>query len=166
MTTYTDFAPAPRRPFRWQLTLDGGLYAGVIYWNVSGQRWFVSIKTTSGALIVARALIASPDALPTASLTWDGVRRRATVTTPTPHGQRIGSVVEMTISRVSPAFYNGVQLLTVRSPFVMDYPLPVDPGTPALVQGFVGYDLNLLGSYFKVSTLVFRESSQQLEVAP
>lgn len=38
--------------------------------------------------------------------------------------------------------------------------------TKAMVASPSGYDINLVWGYFTTSTLVFRESSQQIEIGP
>jgi hypothetical protein len=47
--------------------------------------------------------------------------------------------------------YNGSNALVVTTPLI---------GSPD------GYDINLVGGYFKTSTMVFRNSTQQFEVSP
>jgi len=50
MTTYL-FAPSPTAPFQFQPTLDGEVYHVVVTWNLFGQRYYVNVMTTSGALV-------------------------------------------------------------------------------------------------------------------
>lgn len=57
--TQTVFTPTNAGAFQFNATLDGDNYVCVVTWNVWAQRWYLNIYTTTGVLIVARALIAS-----------------------------------------------------------------------------------------------------------
>lgn len=59
MTTYL-FAPSPTAPFQFQPTLDGEVYHVVVTWNLFGQRYYVNVMTTSGALVLCLPMIGSP----------------------------------------------------------------------------------------------------------
>lgn len=167
MTTYTPFLPTATAAFQFQPTLDGAPYTLIVTWGLAGQRWYVNLYDQNGVRIVTLPLIASGNPAPTASLTWDGVRQKVTVTTAAPHGLMIGSVVEMTVSGVSPAGYNGVfHMEVVSGPSTLTYPLATDPGGPATSQGSIGRDINIGGGYFQTSTLVFRDETQQFEINP
>lgn len=61
MTTYTPFVPPQGRAFEFQPTLDGQTYTATVLWNVTGQRWFLMLKTLSGKLVFNQPLISSPD---------------------------------------------------------------------------------------------------------
>jgi hypothetical protein len=54
------FTPQPGQPFTFGLTLDGVGYQASVTWGLFGQRWFLNILTLQGALVLSRALIASP----------------------------------------------------------------------------------------------------------
>ena len=167
MTTYTPFLPTATVPFQFAPTLDGAQYTLVVTWGLAGQRWYVNLYDQNGVLVFYLPLIGSVSPAPTASLTYDGVSQLATVTTVSPHGLMIGSIVDMTISGVSPAGYNGVFTMEVVSgPSTLTYTLPTDPGGPATVQGSIGRDINIAAGYFQTSTLVFRDATQQFEVNP
>lgn len=60
----TQFAPTNAAPFQFNATLDGDVYACYVTWNLWAQRWYLNIYDTTGNLIVARALIASPPGYP------------------------------------------------------------------------------------------------------
>lgn len=59
---YTPFAPNPTAapPFKFQLTLNGQNYTGAVTWNMSGQRWYLSIYTLQGVLVWSGARVGSP----------------------------------------------------------------------------------------------------------
>ncbi len=167
MTTYTPFLPTATVPFQFTPTLDGAQYTLVVTWGLAGQRWYVNLYDQNGVLIFYLPLIASGNPTPTASLTYDGVSQLATVTTVSPHGLAIGSIVEMTISGVTPSGYNGVFAMEVVSgPSTLKYSLAPDPGGPATAQGSIGRDINIGAGYFETSTLIFRDETQQFEVSP
>ena len=60
MTDYINFQPFDTGPFQFQATLDGTQYNIVVTYNVYGQRYYVNIYSTQGALIVARPMVGSP----------------------------------------------------------------------------------------------------------
>jgi hypothetical protein len=167
VTTYTPFLPTATAPFQFTPTLDGALHTLVVTWGLAGQRWYVNLYDQTGALVFYLPLIASPSPAATASLTYDGVTQLATVTTASPHNLKIGSIVEMTVSGVTPSAYNGVfHMEVVSGPSMLKYPLTTDPGGPATSQGSIGRDINIAGGYFQTSTLIFRDATQQFEVNP
>lgn len=61
MTTYTNFTPSPTQNFSFNPTLDGNAYTAIVTWNVFGQRYYLNIYTTQGALIICTAIVGSPD---------------------------------------------------------------------------------------------------------
>ena len=58
--TITQFQPTNAGPFQFGATLDGTAYTCQVRWNLWAQRWYLFIYTTTGTLVLARALIASP----------------------------------------------------------------------------------------------------------
>ena len=48
-------------PWQSQMTLDGSSYKAVAYWNLYGQRWYVTLYNTSGAVVWTGPIIGSPD---------------------------------------------------------------------------------------------------------
>jgi len=166
MTTFTTFAPTATVPFSFSPTLDGAQYKAVITWGLAGQRWYVNLYNQTGNLIFYLPLIGSPTAVQTLSLTWDGVQNLVTVTTVVPHGLPIGITAQLTISGVTPAAYNGIRDLFAIGPSTLTFPQSVDPGGDATVNGNIGRDINIAGGYFNTSTFVFRQTTQQFEVAP
>ena len=47
-------------PFQTTITLDGAQYFLSTYWNLAGQRWYISITDQSGNLIKSMPLVGSP----------------------------------------------------------------------------------------------------------
>ncbi len=166
MTTFVTFAPSATVPFSFQPKLDGAQYQAVITWGLAGQRWYVNLYDQTGNLIFYLPVIGSPTAIQTASLSWSGVQNLVTVTTAVPHGIPPGLTVELTVVGVLPMAYNGIWDMFSTAPSTLTFPLATDPGSDATVNGNIGRDINIAGGYFKTSTLVFREATQQFEVTP
>lgn len=60
MTAIIPFTPTSAGPQQFGATLDGTNYICTVTWNVSRQGWYLNVYTTTNALVVSRALIASP----------------------------------------------------------------------------------------------------------
>lgn len=162
MTTYTNFVPSTVAPFEFQPVLDGQTYRVVVTWLLFGARFYINVFALDGTLVVSRALVGSPSGIALQALSWAG--GLVTATASAPHGYRIGSIVELTISGAAPDAYNGQVQAYIVSPVAFTYPLASDPGM-ASVFGAASYNLNLVGGYFS-STLVYRAATQQFEVNP
>ena len=166
MTTYTRFAPTAAAPFQFQTTLDGALYNVVVTWNTFGQRWYINIYDQTGNLALCRALVESPSGVPIESASWQS--RIVTVLCDGPHGYILGSTVNLMITGLQPAAYNGNVFAFITGPATFTYPLVTNPGA-ATVQGgqcfMENYNISLTKGYF-ASTLVFRDATQTFEVSP
>lgn len=164
MTTIIPFVPVPRAPFQFQPVLDGDTYTGLITWNLFGQRWYLNLYTSSGALVVTIPLIGSPNPIAVSSIAWNSLLGIVTLTTASPHGIPVGKATNLTLSGVTPSSYNGVKALVAQSATTLSYVQTTDPGA-VTVTGAIGRDISLTAGYFN-STLVYRESSRNLEVSP
>ena len=60
--TLIPFTPSTNAvpPFRTSFVLDGSTYIGVVTWNISGQRWYITLTNQQGNLIKNQPLIGSP----------------------------------------------------------------------------------------------------------
>lgn len=58
--TIVPFQPSLLAPFQFQPTLDGLLYTAIITWNVAGQRYYISVYTLQGELVLSLAMVGSP----------------------------------------------------------------------------------------------------------
>lgn len=157
-----DFAPSTLAPFQFAPTLDGQIYTAIVTWNLFAQRWYLNLYTLGGALIVSTALIGSNVGVTLSAIAWD--LGAVTATTSAPHRYPIGATLNLAISGVAPAGYNGSVSALVTGPRTFTYPLAAFPGLAA-VLGAVAYDINLVGAYF-ASSVAFRQASQQFEVSP
>ena len=165
MTTYTDFVPNNVAPFSWQPTLDGNVYTAAIVWNLFGQRWYLFLTDLSGNPILNIALAGSPIAQAISALNWDDLGLVVVVTTAEPHGYKVGSTVELTLSGNSPDDFNGVFKCLITGDDTFTFPQASDPGV-ATAFGSVAYNINLVAGYFETSTLVYRQANAQFEVSP
>jgi hypothetical protein len=161
-TTYFPFTPAPvGPPYLFQPTLDGQSHAARVYWNWFGQRWYIALTAVGGALVFNQALVGSSPAVNIQSLAW--LNGTVTLIAAAPHAFAIGQTIDLTMRDCAPDAYNGIFRALVIDAVTITYPLAENPGdTTALGQG--SYDINLAGRYFRDSTLVFRQGTQQFEV--
>ena len=167
MTTVIAFAPSPLTPFEFQATMDGQVCTIRVPWNLFGQRWYINVSQLDGTLILARALVGSPAAQELASLAWDDTRGLVTATTVAPHGFVLGSAIDLVISGNTPIGFDGSFRCDVTGPSNFVYPLATDPGAQtATTVGIADWRVDLVKGYFAASSLVFRQDSQQFEIAP
>lgn len=165
MTTYFPFTPTKNTvpPFSFQPTLDGALYSAQVTWNMMRGGWYLNLYDLNSNLILAEAVISSPDGYSIVSLAWKN--GAVTLVTTTTHGFKLLSTVDLVVSGCAPAAYNGEWQMFVVDRYTLQFPLVADPGG-ATQLGTVIYDVNMVKSYFETSSLVFRESSQTFEVNP
>lgn len=55
------FSPSVNANFTFQPTLDGNVHDAIVTWNLFGQRFYLNLYDLSGALVVCRALVGSPN---------------------------------------------------------------------------------------------------------
>lgn len=62
MITYIPFLPNPNGspPFQAVFTLDGANVTGAVTWNISGQRWYITLSDQFGNLLWSGAMVGSP----------------------------------------------------------------------------------------------------------
>lgn len=166
MTTYIPFVPNPTGAFQANVTLDNAPYTLVINWGLFGQRWYANLYDQNGNRIFTLPLIGSVDPISTASVTWDALSQKVTVTTATNHNIPIGAVFDFVLSGVTPSTYNGSWRMAAQSRSSLSFPLSTDPGGSATVQGAIVHNIDLLAGYGFTSTLVYRQSSGNIEVTP
>jgi hypothetical protein len=162
MTTYFPFVSGPNI-FQFQPTLDNQVYSASVTWNLFRQGWYLNLVDSSGNFIVSKALVGSPSALNLQSLSWAMGVVAATVINP--HGYKLGTTLQLTVSGVNPIAYNGIWMCLITGPTTFTYPLPAYPGQSSAL-GAVSSDINLVWDYFQTTTLVFRDASQTFEVVP
>lgn len=164
MTTFTAFKPPPNNAFSFQPFLDGQTCNAIVWWEVYGQRFYISVSLPDGTQLFNLPLIASPSAVPLQGLTWL-VGGTVIGTTSAPHGFRQLATANLTISGCTPTDYNGVFSSFVDGKDTFRYKVAT-PLQDATQLGAVSYDFNIGAGYLQQSTLVFRESTQMFEVSP
>lgn len=162
MTTLFNFTPSAVAPYSFQPTLDGAVYNAVVTWNLFGRRYYLNLYQLDGTLVACEALVGSPTGVVLQGISW--ASGLVTATTAQPHGYAVTATVELTVSGCSPDAYNGTFGCLIMGFSTFTYPLATAP-LPATVLGAVAYDIDLVDGYFATSSLVFRDGSQQFEVA-
>lgn len=162
MTTFIDFVPPTNTPFEFSPTLDGAQYNATVTWNLFGRRWYVNVYDLGGLLIFSVPMIGSQTGITIANGSW--ANGRVTITTTMPHEYTVGQIVEFTVAECLPDAYNGKQKCEIASANSYIYDLAANPGTFTAL-GTTHYNINIAGGYF-ASTLVYRVSSNQIEVSP
>lgn len=163
MTTFVLFRPTTFAPFSFVATLDGQQYTVTITWNVYGQRWYFNVAALDGTPVVSEGLVGSPSAVSVSALSWS--HGFATATTAAPHGYVVGSTAALVVAGCVPDAFNGAVRALVVDDDTLLWPIMSDPGTPSQL-GAVSADLDLVEQYFETSVVVFREATQQFEIAP
>jgi len=162
MTEIFPFLPSSISAFTFQPTLNDVQYNITVTWNLFGQRYYVNCYTLTGTLIFSLPLIGSDNGINIQEIDWS--LNIATVTTNIPHRFKVGQIVNVTISNMVPAAYNGVFSATIINSTQFTYSLSSYPGNPTSF-GTASYDINIAAGYF-TSTLVYRTNNQQFEVSP
>lgn len=163
MTTYFAFAPPPNNSFSFQPTLDGHTANAIAWYNVGGQRWYLSTSVTGLGTLFNLPLIGSPPKIQLQDLTW--ALGFVTGHTVQDHGFNVLDTVDLVVNGCTPEAYNGRQrcFITDKDEFV--YPLPTDPGL-AQALGTLSYDINLGAGYLQTSSIVYRDDTRMFEVTP
>ena len=164
MTTFYPVQQSTIGPPQFTATLDGNPYIVTVVWSLFGQRYYVNCFDLSGNLQFSRPLIESLPGLTISTLAFDELTGLVLGTTDQPHGYKIGSTTQLTISGASPDIYNGTFLVFAAGPSSFSFPLSVssDPGA-ATAAGVLSYIISIAAGYFN-STLVYRQG--QFEVSP
>ncbi len=163
MTTYFPFAPSRRNVPQFAPTLDGQQYSCTCSWNLFGQRYYLTCFDQTGTLVFSKPVVDTPAAAPINSLAWNGLSNKVTATTQAPHGYKIGSLVELTITGCAPDAYNGVFMCVITGVSAFTYAMVANPGAN-VVAGAYSQIIDIAAGYFQTSTIVYR--NQTFEVSP
>ena len=161
--TVFNFTPSAQTPYQFSPELDGAQYNAIVKWNLEAQRWYLQLFTLGGTLVFNQALVGSPTGVNIQAVEWS--RGQVTVTTADPHNYNVLDTIDLTISGMLPAALNGKVSAFVINTLQFTFALADDPG-PATVLGSVAYNIDMAQGYFTSSSLVYREASNQFEVAP
>ena len=161
MTTFYQFAPSSAAPYSFQPTLDGDVYNCTVTWNLFGVRYFLNVNALDGTLIMSRGLVASPVGVAIQNIQW--ANGAAMVTTAKPHGYRVGSIIDLTLTDNVPVAYSGQFECLITGSGTFTLFVAPNPGQPTQL-GNASYGINLVGQYFNTTQIVFRDGTQQFEV--
>jgi len=162
LTTYFPLTPSNFITPTFQPTLDGTVYTCNVNWNLYGNRYYLICYDTDNNVVFNVAIVTSPPAQTLASLVWSAATLSVTATTSTPHGFKIGTIVQLTIVNANPAGYNGAYNVAITGSATFTYPLSAYPGQ-VVSPGSASWQISLCRGYFN-STIVYRNS--QFEVSP
>jgi hypothetical protein len=158
--TFINFVPSKVQVPQFNVTLDGNTYTVLVRWNLFAQRYYITIVSLEGVVILTEALVGSPIPIAISAVSW--VNGLVTVMTQNPHGLRFGRSVILTLSGITPDAYNGAVQVLVTGANTFSFPLTANPGA-ATVLGQMERNINLVAGFF-TSTLVFRTANNQFEV--
>jgi hypothetical protein len=144
-------------------TLDGVQHNVVVTWNLARQGYYVNVYDVFGALVCATPLTTTATGLPLSDIEWDGTQGVVIATLAAPRWRPTGQIVEYLIEGVQPSGYNGTFGCLTLNPTQFQFPLAVDPG-PWSVLGSASRPNDMIGPWFKTSTMIFRNGS--FEVRP
>jgi hypothetical protein len=141
-------------------------YNASIFYNIFGQRYYLSLTDTSGNPITYVPLVGTGPSLQ-ASFTWDPQAGIATATTAVNHNVPLGSLAAVRISGTDDTFDGDVLALSTGAT-TLTYALLSAPVNPLPESGFVNQDENLLAglttsSGAAVGWLVYHAQQQQIE---
>lgn len=162
MPTTITFTPQANANFRFQVVLDNSSYNAVVTWSLFGARYFISLYTLAGKLVVVRPLTGTPLGYNISSIT--SANNIAVVTTSAPHTYVPGTVVPLAITGCTPTVYNGTFKCSILNTTQFTYPLAtVYPSATGV--GTVNYLISLTAGYF-ASTLTYFPDRQQFVISP
>jgi hypothetical protein len=150
-------------PFAFEPVIDRQTFAGLVTWNVAGQRWYITLMDEDGIVILHLALTGSPVGQGIETLTWENGFAMGRLVVPSAF--RIGDTRELVVSDCTPAGFNGRHRVLLTGPQSFMYPMAVNPGLVTRV-GTISFDLDLLGGYGYEAEMVYRYANQRFEVTP
>lgn len=174
MTTVIPFLPSNLVAPKFSVVLDGDPYNVVITWNISAQRYYVNVYGLDGSWLITIPLIQSPPARNIETIKFDPFQQAMIVKFVDPSLWPIplskegvstdpGTIVDYTLENFDPPFWNTKWRSLHIDPITFSFPMPSDPGEIKIV-GTVSRYLNMVGSIFRRSTLIYRNGA--FEVTP
>jgi hypothetical protein len=158
---YYSFAKSYTSVSSYTWTLDGNDYSALIKWNIFGQRYYIHLYDSSGALVLCKPLIGSETGVALDSLSWS--LGTVTATTPNPHRFPMFQIVSLNVSGCSPEGYNGIYDAVITGEYSFTYSVESNPES-STTPGYVGPEINIVNGYFINSRLVFRKKTSNFEV--
>jgi hypothetical protein len=161
--TYYPFKPSQVAAPRFQAVIDGVLTTVVVTWNVAAQRYYINVYTSTGALVVARAVVETARARPLNVFYYDNTQRAMIGILANPVWRPVGQIVNYTFEGFQPESLNHAQLV-IRYGYhtgMFAYRINTNPGE-VTVLGSVSRYANMLEGYANQTSLIFRNN--QFEV--
>lgn len=154
------FTPNVYTPYEFNPVLDGNPYLAFLTWPIYAQRWYINLIDSFGNRIFSKALIGSSAGIEIQSIVWvSGICYLSTID---PHGIKIGSTADLTISGAIPDAYNGKWRMLSVNKNILTFQNMTNSGS-ATLTGSLQYNIDILAGYGFTSTMIFREPSQQFE---
>ena len=170
MTTVIPFLPSNIMAPVFNATLDGNSYKVAVTWNVSAQRYYINIYSSTGVWIITTALVSSPPARAVVATQYDPFLSSVIVTLvdpsqwPIPLGGPLtnpGEIVDYTLEGFQPNTYNGKFRCLHITNTEFTFPVIADPG-PLVVLGRVSRFLNMVDTVFNVSSIIYRNGAFEI----
>jgi hypothetical protein len=164
MTTIIPFLPSNIRTPSFDATFDGNPHKVVITWNVSSQRYFINVYSSTGTWIITTALVSSPPPRNVANAVYDPFLNAVNVMLVDPSLWSIpvggsltkpGTMIDYTLEGFQPNTYNGKFRCLHLNDTGFTFPMDTDPGS-LIVLGRVSRLLNMIDTVFETSTMVYR----------
>lgn len=173
MTTIIPFVPSNIRAPRISMTLDGQDCTVLITFNVSAQRYYINVYDNNNNWLLTVPLISSPPGRKIDTVVWDQFLGIVTVTLQNPElwpvplshegiATKPGTVIEYTLQGFQPDTYNGKFLGLHVNSTTFTIPMVNDPGH-LVMMGSAHRFLNMVGSIFRTSTLIYRNGAFQVD---
>jgi hypothetical protein len=164
MTTTIPFLPSNIKTPSFDVVLDGNNYKTVVTWNVSAQRYYINVYSSTGTWIITTALVSSPPPRNVAGAIYDPFLNAVVVTLvdpslwPVPASgptTKPGTIIDYTLEGFQPSTYNGKFRCLHLNNTEFTFPMDTDPGS-LIVLGRVSRLLNMIDTVFEISTMVYR----------
>jgi hypothetical protein len=172
MSTITPFLPSTTTPFSFAATLDGAPYTIKTSWNVSAQRYYINVYSSTGAWVLTTALTQSPPARQIASVNFNPFQNVLEVDMISPLTSSFplspggiyvkpGTIVDYTLEQFTPTTYNGLFRGMHVNETLFTVPMTTDPGA-LTIMGYVSRKLNMVAPLF-TSTLIYRNGAFEVD---
>lgn len=174
MSTIIPFIPSNIIAPSFHADLDGDTYLVTVTWNISALRYYINIYDQNGNWIITTPLVSTPPARPVKSAVFDPFLNNVTVEMVSPElwpvplspaglATPLGTFIDYTLAGFTPDTYNGTFRAMTVDEVTFTFPMSANPGY-VTVNGTVNRYMNMIGTIFKTSTLIYRNNA--FEVNP
>lgn len=173
MTTIIPFIPSNIRAPSIAVTLDGIDCTIRITFNVSAQRFYINVYDNNNNWLLTVPLISTPPGRKIENVVWNQFLGIVIVTLQDPSlwpvplshegvGTKPGQMIDYTLQGFQPSTFNGLFRGLHVNPITFTIPMVNDPGL-VTIMGSAHRFLNMVGSIFKTSTLIYRNGAFQVD---